>query len=275
MNRIVSVIMILAFLMASFGCSTALPTEPDEVETTRSTPELVVLSVPKETDTPTPKPTAEPTADPTAEPTPEPTDTPVPDYYPTDAPKKDGIYKVMVFTGTQSVVVYHSENGNWKEYKQMICSTGKKTPTGTFTVGSKYRYHKLFGARGQYCSRITGHILFHSVPIDEKAGSVEDGMKSMKLEEYEKLGTPASDGCIRLTCADAKWVYDNCDKSTVVIITKANGPEPMKPPALIAGEPYETSHGLGWDPTDPDPSNPYLTAGNALEEITEEDSYGN
>lgn len=139
----------------------------------------------------------------------------------------------------------------------MICSSGKTTPEGTYRVYKKYRYHSLYGAKGQYCSRIVGHFLFHSVPIDENARKVEEGKSRMKLDEYEKLGTRASDGCIRLLCRDAKWVYDNCDKTTVVVMTADSGPVPPAAPALIAGAPYETEPGYGWDPTDPDPENPY------------------
>lgn len=164
----------------------------------------------------------------------------------------------MVYFGTQSVVVYEARDGKWQTLRTMICSSGKKTPTGTYRIGSKYEYHKLYGAYGQYCSRITGHFLFHSVPIDENTRKLDAGKRRMVLDEYDKLGTPASDGCIRLCCADTKWIYDNCDKTTAVILTKDNGPEPPAMPKLIREAPYMTETGYGWDPTDPDPENPYL-----------------
>jgi len=41
------------------------------------------------------------------------------------------------------------------------------------------------------------------------------------------------------------------------VMTAENGPEAPIPPVLIAGEPYEVEPGYGWDPTDPDPENPY------------------
>ena len=231
----------------------ALPLQADETAAVEiHAPEIMATA------TPLPTAAATPTPAPTLPPTPPPaTETPVPDYYPTDTPKEDGLYKLVVFFGTQSVVAYRAEGGRWVEERIMICSTGKKTPTGTYAVHTKYRYHSLYGAKGQYCSRIINHILFHSVPIEETARKVEDGLKQMKLEEYEKLGTPASDGCVRLTCADAKWIYDNCDKTTVVIMTKENGPVPTRPPELREEEPYISSPGLGWDPTDPDERNPY------------------
>ncbi|MDO4493630.1 MAG: L,D-transpeptidase [Clostridia bacterium] len=238
------------------GEKTAVPQETPQFVPTQ---EPVVFSVSEATPAPTPVPTPEPTA--TPEPTPTPTPTPVPfddAWKPKKAPKEDGQLAVVVYFGTQSAEVFRAENGEWQPLRRMICSTGKRTPTGTYGVGTKYDYHKLYGAYGQWCARITGHILFHSVPIDEKARKQEVGMQRMKLGDYEALGTPASDGCIRLCAADAKWVHDNTDRSTVVVLTEDNGPEPPAVPALIKEAPYMTAEGYGWDPTDPNPDNPYL-----------------
>ena len=250
MSHRIAVLSAVLLLIAAMlcGCALAAPVP---------TPTPVPTAIPTAEPTPSPSPTPSPTPSPIPTPTPEPTATPIPDWFPTDTPKEDGLYKIVVYFGTQSVVVYRAENGAWVQHRVMACSSGKTTPEGTFAVYTKYRYHSLFGARGQYCSRITGHFLFHSVPIDENARKVDTGKMRMKLEEYEKLGTPASDGCIRLTCIDAKWIHDNCDRSTVVVMTAENGPEAPTPPALIAGEPYEVEPGYGWDPTDPDPENPY------------------
>lgn len=103
------------------------------------------------------------------------------------------------------------------------------------------------------------------MPIDENARKITQGRGRMKLEEYEKLGTAASDGCVRLCCGDAKWIFDHCGKGTAVIVTRETGPEPPALPALIPGAPYETEPGYGWDPTDPDPENPYLEVYGAYE----------
>ena len=48
-------------------------------------------------------------------------------------------------------------------------------------------------------------------------------------------------------------------------MTRETGPEPPALPALIPGAPYETEPGYGWDPTDPDPENPYLEVYGAYE----------
>ena len=131
------------------------------------------------------------------------------------------------------------------------------TPNGTFKISQKIRYHRLEGARGQYCSRFNGGILFHSVPILESASTVDQGKKLMNLTSYAKLGRAASHGCVRLLVKDAKWIYDNCKIGTRVIVTSSKSPVGTgSKPAIIRKAPYSSGN-YGWDPTDPDPENPY------------------
>lgn len=132
-------------------------------------------------------------------------------------------------------------------YKAMVCSTGNATPLGTFQTPAKYIWKILKGnVWGQYSTRVTGSILFHSVPYRT---SSKDALIS---KYYNKLGTTASAGCIRLTTIDAKWIYDNCPLGTTVIIYNDSNPGPLgKPTAMKVPESNK------WDPTDPDPSNPW------------------
>lgn len=70
------------------------------------------------------------------------------------------------------------------------------------------------------------------------------------------MGTPASMGCIRLTAADAKWIYDNCPSGTTVKIYNDPSeamPNYEKPPVLDITDVKRR----GWDPTDPDINNPW------------------
>lgn len=156
---------------------------------------------------------------------------------------------------TQNVVTIYGKDdkGNYtKPIKAMVCSTGSATPTsGTYKMSYKYRWLALYGGvYGQYCTRIVGHILFHSVPY------LESGNKgSLEYWEYDKLGTSASAGCIRLTVQDAKWIYDNCKSGTEVEFYSDSNPGPLGKPTAqkISGD--ETVR--GWDPTDPDAKNPW------------------
>ena len=188
-------------------------------------------------------------------------------YAPEKAPKKDGDRWLTVYLGSQSVVCFVAEDGDWTVERVMICSCADAkhtTPLGSHYIYSKYKYKAMTKMNGimvyaQYASRFRGHYLFHTVPIGgEYRRFHKYGKKQMLIEEYEKLGSPASHGCVRLLVGDAYWVYDNCKRGTTVFVTTDAGPEPPAAPALIYEEPYmNKDHTLGWDPTDPDKENPY------------------
>ncbi len=191
----------------------------------------------------------------------------VPSYTPEEPPAEEGELLIRVYIGTQSIVVYKAVNGEWTEERVMICSTGRSkdmTPRGTFHLVRQYPYKKMGEIAGenvysQYASRIVSSYLFHSVPIGGKSRqNPENGKRQMFVSLYEKLGTFASGGCVRLLCKDAYWMYMNCPVGTTIFISDDNGPTPPEPPALIYEEPYmDARQEYGWDPTDPDPANPY------------------
>ncbi len=159
---------------------------------------------------------------------------------------KQANYYIKVNRKTCSVTVYAKDgnNGYIIPVKRFACSVGlpsTPTPTGTFYTPAKYRWRTLMGpSYGQYCTRITGSILFHSV-----AGR---NMTSYNLNarDYNKLGQPASHGCVRLNVRDAKWIYDNCPLKTRVTIYDSSDPGPLGKPATI-----KIPAGQTWDPTDP------------------------
>ena len=136
--------------------------------------------------------------------------------------------------------------------KAMACSVGvnNATPTGTFPLSTKYRWHALMGSvYGQYCSRITGGVLFHSVFYSTTNPS------TLAYNSYNRLGTTASHGCVRLNVADAKWIYDNCPSGTLVNIYDSNNPGPLGKPTPVKID--VNSKYRGWDPTDPNENNPW------------------
>lgn len=134
----------------------------------------------------------------------------------------------------------------------MLCSTGKNnaTPTGTYYTQAKMRWHELDGpVWGQYCTRITGHYLFHSVYYY----SPNDKTK-LATTQYRKLGTQASHGCVRVSVEDAKWIYDNCSVGTKVVIYDSSDVGRLGKPTNVK---VRSDVSARWDPTDPDTSNPY------------------
>ena len=188
-------------------------------------------------------------------------------YAPEKPPKKDGDRWLTVYLGSQSVVCFVARDGDWTVERVMICSAADethKTPQGTYRIYDKYKYKGLTRMNGslvygQYACRFKGHYLFHTVPIAGTRRNVQKyGRKQMMVAEYEKLGSPASHGCVRLLVGDAYWIYRNCPNGTRVQVTDDVGPNPPAAPALRYEEPYmNADHTLGWDPTDPDKENPY------------------
>lgn len=162
-------------------------------------------------------------------------------------------YYVTVNLTDNIVTVYEKDAaGKYNvPVKAFLCSVGKSTPEGTFRTTQKYDWRILFGnVWGQYATRITGHYLFHSVPYFEKDKS------TLEYEEYNKLGTTASMGCIRLTVKDAKWIYDNCPVGTTVKMYRGKVKEPLKAETVQKINVNDTAK-RGWDPTDPDQKNPW------------------
>lgn len=207
-----------------------------------------------------------PIDEPMDEPSTEPSDNP---NKTNDLPKITGQTKYYIKVNNQmnTVTVYRkNSNGEYEPIKAMICSTGSVTPrNSTYTIRRKYTntsagWRQLFGhgpyryVYGQYSQWITGDILFHSVPY------ITNGDKgSLEWYEYNKLGTTCSQGCIRLTCADAKWLFDNCPVGTPVEFYDSDDPGPLGKPSFQYIS--ENSPNRGWDPTDPDPANPWRNGG--------------
>lgn len=163
----------------------------------------------------------------------------------------DAPYAIDVLRNQNVVIVYGlDENAEYTVPLQVwLCTTGRATPKGSYRLGVKKEWGALFGGvYGQYVSTIYGNILFHSVPYRQKAKD------SLKTAEYNKLGSTASMGCIRLPCAAAKWIYDNCPTGTVVHIYDVEE-LPVERPEPLCIDPADPR--AGWDPTDPDPENPW------------------
>ena len=96
--------------------------------------------------------------------------------------------------------------------------------------------------------KIVGNILFHSVPYLSTDNS------TLEYWEYDKLGTSASAGCIRLTVTDALWIYNNCGSGTQVEFS-SNAPIPLGKPSAKKISAYQDLR--GFDPTDPATNNPW------------------
>lgn len=163
-------------------------------------------------------------------------------------------YWLKVNYTANTVTAYKKdENGNFTiPVRAMICSTGSATPrSGVYRTPQKARWGLLIGnSWGQYCTRITGQILFHSVPYNKQSPD------TLRYDYYDKLGITTSLGCIRLTVADAKWIYDNCPIGTSVEFYSSSNPGPWGKPTAMKLSGYDAPL-RNWDPTDPDKNNPW------------------
>lgn len=128
-------------------------------------------------------------------------------------------------------------------------AAGTSTPTGTYYLRRLGRWWTLMGpSYGQYCSHVVGAgqggIIIHSVP------TVSPSIYSFTPREYNRLGQPASHGCIRVCVADSKWVYDNCSGATIRIFRGSyNSNEVFKGP--LGRRPLVPIVSNSYDPTDP------------------------
>ena len=163
-------------------------------------------------------------------------------------------YVIHVIRNQSTTLVYgQDENG---EYTNLIgvfpCSpgAGSNTPVGTFYSKRGYPWGGLFGGvYGQYSTIITGHVLFHSVPYNSM------NKDDLIWKYYNRLGSKDSLGCVRLTVRDAKWIYDNCPNGTMIKIYDGDLPSGVSKPEAPKIDPNDEKR--GWDPTDPDPANPW------------------
>lgn len=137
-----------------------------------------------------------------------------------------------------------------KSIRVSVGLPGTSTPTGRYTLTPYSRWQALMGPSwGQYGTHVNGAgyggIFVHSIACTY-ANSY-----NLPAAEYNKLGSPASHGCIRCCVADAKWVFEHCNGAKIYIFDgtyKADevfkGPLGRRPLTPLRGS-------KNFDPTDP------------------------
>lgn len=175
-----------------------------------------------------------------------------------DASELRPAYIVLVNRAANCVTVYEktAAGGIGSPVKTFVCSVGRpghETPLGTFRTSDYYTWRLMVdGTYGQYAVRFNRGIMFHSVPYYTRDAA------NLEWEQYNLLGEPASLGCVRLACDDAKWIYENCARGTeVVVYDDAQNPGAFGKPTemkLAADNPMKN-----WDPTNTSEGNPWNT----------------
>jgi hypothetical protein len=123
--------------------------------------------------------------------------------------------RVNVFIGT-------GRANEWELHEVFIISTGiwvNSTPRGVTTIPSRnaagwvfldagYRVEPVVRFFPERSSAQGSSYAFHSRPLDIRTREVVD----------DRIGFPASSGCIRMFCEDAWWIYNNIPDHTTVVV---------------------------------------------------------
>lgn len=165
------------------------------------------------------------------------------------------IFSITVNRRTNTVTVYTKDDkGEFTvPVRAMVCSCGTGgediTITGDFAIYFQEPWHPLFGdVYGMFVSGFEGPYLFHSVPY---LSATHD---SLETEEFNKLGSPASQGCVRMMVSDVYWIMLHCELNTPVHVIDADAKaDPLGKPAAV-----KIPAGTKWDPTDNTKGNPFL-----------------
>ncbi len=271
MKKWIAVILCFVSLSVLFaGCKDdpATPQNSDDPDLT--------TQIPVVTEQPSASPSEEPTQEPTASPSPVPTPTPsprpaqtesiVPDYLLSvgfttplgDVPKGYKMaYYIEVDVTNQCVNVFIKNNSTGKYdvlLNRFVCSGGTSTqPTklGNFYIKSnaeqraatgqdvKYRryYFKKYQSYAYYVTRYSNEYMFHSYTFAESNGYLKP------KSAYYNMGNPGSAGCLRMLMNHAKWIYDNVDPGTYVVVNKQRAKDKTLQAALKKIPP------LGYDMT--------------------------
>ncbi len=154
-------------------------------------------------------------------------------------------YYLTVNTANNIIMVYTWDDAtdDWNiPVVAFVASCGKpgtETILGDYILHSQSRWGLMMGdVYCQYLTRIDGNYLIHSECYSTT------NVYTMDTWGYSLLGQAASHGCVRTTCANAKWVYEHCNECPIHLYkdpsVSAPFDKPVAPPCTGT-----------FDPTDP------------------------
>ena len=121
-------------------------------------------------------------------------------------------FEVDVKNQVVKVWKYNADTQDYTDLdRAFLCATGTTTypsPLGTFTLSGRKAAHCKFpkwgGGEARWWTKITEDIAFHSVLYGDSSDD-----STLKVNSLKGLGKRGSHGCIRMTVADAKWIYEH------------------------------------------------------------------
>lgn len=160
-------------------------------------------------------------------------------------------YRIDIDLTNQICTVYgiYSDKSAKALMSEFISSAkkGHTTPTGNFKIqgasgGRKAKYRTCLmsskKAYAEYACRFKGAKMMHTVPYKKRQTTGH-----VSKSEFNKLGTPASSGCVRMPWKLARYIYANCPVGTPVRVFK--GTKGKYP----AGKPKKYTATSNIDPT--------------------------
>ena len=128
-------------------------------------------------------------------------------------------YLILVNKKKHMVYVFEGKKHNWKKIRQFPCVCGaQSSPTeiGKWQIFYKRTFFTTsMNKRCWWFSIFHKDQGFHSV-LYNPVGSSSTPEASHDTVYDATMGVSVSGGCVRLQTADAKWIWDNCDKGTTV-----------------------------------------------------------
>ena len=157
-------------------------------------------------------------------------------------PQDEYFIKVYKWGNYLTIFAKDGDNGFIIPVKAFLTSCGNATPTGYYRSQTQYRWCEMLGgSQAQWCTQIVGDFLFHSVPY-----AVRNNTSLYVNNMFNHLGSTRSAGCIRLQAGNAKWIYDNCKRGTLIHIDPNVNSGPFDKPNFTPVPSWHT-----WDPSDP------------------------
>lgn len=120
-------------------------------------------------------------------------------------------YKIVVNRSTCMMYIFKAGDG-WEPFKQWSCSVGKPstpTPRGNFTLDYKMKIMHSKKSTEKWAVSFYGDYCIHSTLYKKYDTSVPIDLT---------LGEKVSNGCIRLSESNSKWLFNNCPVGTGVYI---------------------------------------------------------
>ncbi len=156
---------------------------------------------------------------------------------PKPVPPLQYFFEVDINNQVVKVWKYNEETKDYTDLdRAFLCATGTKkypTPLGTFVLSGRTARWCEFptwgGGKAQYWTKIDDSIAFHSVLYSD------NNSMSLNVSSLTGLGKRGSHGCIRLTVADARWIFEHVKKGMRVWIHEDGERDPELRHAIQPG----------------------------------------